>query len=488
MKVLLINPPYTYQTPWLQITEPLGILYLAAYLRSYSSHNIGVVDCLDNHSIHKIGKRLYWYGLTHVEMIKKISEFVPDVVGVTCMFSKKKNDFLGCLRVIKSHFPAIKIIVGGTYPSLFPEEVVHTGLVDYCVIGEGETSFHRLLNILDNKENGSLLDLDGIAFLNNGNLVLNPKLDYIENLDHIPFPARDLINYEAYITRKSVLHGLGLRRSASILTSRSCPNRCNFCSMYRIHGPRWRGRSAANVIDEILHLVREFGIQDLFVMDDNFTFKRDRIVAICDGIIQAGLRIRWNTPNGISINTLDYELLNLMKKSGCKSICIAIETGDEELRNKVIGKRLSNSKIKEVVHSAANLGIFITAFYIIGMPGETRDKFAKTLQQIVSLPLNGVAAAFANPLPGTKLYQDCIENNWCLLENSSDDNHNILYKPFIVTNDFSEEELIKREKAFYRTFMRAKIFTIIKDTLLMRNLLIYPPFLMRVVKDRLLRH
>jgi magnesium-protoporphyrin IX monomethyl ester (oxidative) cyclase len=222
-------------------------------------------------------------------------------------------------------------------------------------------------------------------------------------------------------------------------------------------------------------------------MDDNFTFKRDRIVEICNGIIQSGLKIRWNTPNGISINTLDEELLKLMKRSGCKSICVAIETGDEELRNKVIGKRLSDAKIDEVARSAAKVGIFVTAFYIIGMPGETRDKFERTLEQIVTLPLNGVAAAFANPLPGTKLYQDCIDNGWSLLGRDAV-RDNALYEPFIITEDFSEKELTRREKEFYHTFIRNKFFTIIKDTLLMRNLLLYPPFLMRIVKDRLFRY
>jgi magnesium-protoporphyrin IX monomethyl ester (oxidative) cyclase len=419
-------------------------------------------------------------------MIKRITACVPDVVGITCMFSKKKEDFLDCIRVIRERFPTIKIVAGGTYPSLFPEEVMQTGLVDYCVIGEGEMSFLRLLDVLRDHK-AKPFDLDGIAYMTNGGYVLAPKQYFIEELDLIPFPARDLINYEAYITRKSVLHGLGLRRSASILTSRSCPNRCNFCSMYRVHGPRWRGRSAGNVIAEIAHLVNEFGISDLFVMDDNFTFKRDRIVEICNGIIQSGLKIRWNTPNGISINTLDEELLKLMKRSGCKSICVAIETGDEELRNKVIGKRLSDAKIDEVARSAAKVGIFVTAFYIIGMPGETRDKFERTLEQIVTLPLNGVAAAFANPLPGTKLYQDCIDNGWSLLGRDAV-RDNALYEPFIITEDFSEKELTRREKEFYHTFIRNKFFTIIKDTLLMRNLLLYPPFLMRIVKDRLFRY
>jgi len=485
MRVLLINPSFSYPTPWLQITEPLGILYLAAYLRKHSKHEIYVVDCLDNSLIRKCGTRSYWYGLNEREMIDKIASFSPDVIGVTCMFSKKKDEFLKCVLSIKEHFTDVTIVAGGTYPSLFPEEVVKTGLVDYCIVGEGEESFTALLNALEAKD-VSLDGIEGLAFARDGLCIINPKSHYVKDLDTIPFPARDLINYESYITRKSVLHGLGLKRSASILTSRSCPNRCNFCSMYLIHGPRWRGRSASDVIAEIKHLTEKYNVRDLFIMDDNFTLKRDRVVQICKGIIDLKTNIRWNTPNGISINTLDYELLYLMKESGCKSICIAIESGDEELRNKVIGKRLQDSKIHEIARSAARLNIFVTAFYIIGMPGETREKFEKTLHQISTLPFNGVAAAFANPLPGTKLYQDCLDNKLTLLDFDSKDT-NILYKPFIVTKDFSKDELIRREKVFYRTFLKSKFFTILKDALLMRNHLLYPPFLMRIVKDRLFR-
>jgi len=485
MRVLLLNPSFSYQTPWLQLTEPLGLLYIASYLREYSDHEIFIVDCLDNHLITKVGTQSYWYGLTHEDMLDKISGFAPDVVGITCMFSKKKEDFLACAQAVRERFPDVTIVAGGTYPSLFPEEVVNTKLVDYCIVGEGEDSFLKLLDYLET--NGSSFGvIEGLAYIKDGEYVFNPKLHYINNLDQVPFPARDLINYESYITRKSVLHGLGLKRSASLLTSRSCPNRCNFCSMYRIHGPRWRGRSALNVIAEIEYLVNEFHVNEIFIMDDNFTLNRARIVDICQGIKQSGLNVRWNTPNGIAINTLDIELLTLMKESGCKNICIAVESGDEELRNKVIGKHLTDCKIEEVVNAAASLNIFVTAFYIIGMPGETEDKFNKTLSQIVKLPFNGVASSFANPLPGTKLYQDCISNNWTIL-GREDAYSNILYRPFITTDDFSEEELIRREKSFYRTFLRAKFFTIIKDALLMRNHLLFPPFLMRIIKDRLFR-
>ena len=175
-----------------------------------------------------------------------------------------------------------------------------------------------------------------------------------------------------------------------------------------------------------------------------------------------------------------------MKAAGCKNICIAIESGDEELRNDVIGKRLSNRKIKEVTNLSARLGIHTTAFYIIGMPGETEERFERTLDQIRTLPLNGVAAAFANPMPGTRLYEQCIKNKWTILQ-ADEEKDNVLYKPYIVTEDFSEKDLILREKRFYKTFIRSKFFTILKDALLLRNGLLRPSFLLRIVKDRLRR-
>lgn len=485
MKVLLINHPYSYETPYLQVTEPLGILYLAAYLRKFSTHEVSILDCLANRLVTRIGHNKYWYGIKESEILAKVETFNPDIIGISCNFSRKKSEFLSCGNAIRKKFPGKILIGGGTYPSLFPEDTLNSGVFDYVIIGEGEQSFLDLVNSLS--QNCIQLDkIEGLAFNKDGQIVINPKSNYIANLDQIPFPARDLINYELYLTRKSVMHGLGLGRIASILTSRSCPNRCNFCSMFRIHGPQWRRRSARNVVDEIVHLQKNYNVEELFIMDDNFTIQRERVLEICELIIRLGIRIRWNTPNGLSINTIDREMLISMKKAGCVSICVAIESGDDELRNIVIGKCLKTEKIEEVVRCAVNLGIMVTAFYIIGMPGETDEKFERTIEQVRTLPFNGVAAAFANPLPGTKLYQDCLDNRWILLD-SDENRKNVFYKPYVLTPDFEERDLLFREKRFYQTFLRYHLGTILKDTLLFRNKLLYPPFLMRVVRDRLFR-
>ena len=443
-----------------------------------------VLDCVDNKQVTKTARGRYWYGLDHREMVARAREVQPDLIGLTCMFSRKKDDLLASAKALRDGLPDVPLVAGGTYASLFPADILATRLFDYCVIGEGERALVALADALEGR--GRLSEIDGLGFRQDEQVHINPKRYFIKDLDSIPFPARDLINYEGYLSRKSVMHGLGLKRAASVLTSRSCPNRCNFCSMYRIHGPHWRARSPRDVVTELIHLKNVYDIQEFFVMDDNFTINKKRVLEFCQLLKEAKLGLHWNTPNGIAINTLDREVLQAMQDAGCTSICIAIECGDEYLRNQVIGKRLSNQRIEEVSRIAADLGIFTTAFYIIGMPGETEEKFQRTLDQLRQLPLNGVAAAFANPLPGTKLYEDCLANHWTILQDD-DPEQNAFYKPYVVTDDFDESDLLRREKRFYRTFVRAKLPTIIRDTLLFRNKLLYPPFLLRILKDRICR-
>jgi magnesium-protoporphyrin IX monomethyl ester (oxidative) cyclase len=485
MKIVLINPSYYYQTPFQQVSEPLGLLYLAAYIRHYSQHRVAIVDCLDTLEISKVSGGLFRYGVSLEKMIERIAREKPDIVGLTNIFSRKKDDFFNCAQAIRQHFPSVALVTGGTYSSLQPEEVIRESCVDYAIIGEGEESLVSLLEALEMGDTAPH-GIEGLAYRLQGEVHLTPKQHYIKDLDRLPFPARNLINYETYLNSKHVLHGLGLKRAASILTSRSCPNRCNFCSMSKVHGPKWRARSAANVVAEIAELVLKYGVQELFIMDDNFTLSKQRILDICAGIKEKGLKIHWNTPNGLAINTLDEEVLKEMKTAGLSHICVAIETGDNELRNMVIGKRLKDDQIEKVVRAASKLNLHVTAFYIIGMPGETEEKFRKTLEQIRRLPLNAVAAAFANPLPGTKLYDDCQKNNWTILR-EDDHSGNPFYKPFIITDHFTEADLINREKRFYRTFAKAKFLTLIKDAVLFRNKLLYPPYLMRIIKERLVR-
>jgi anaerobic magnesium-protoporphyrin IX monomethyl ester cyclase len=486
MNIVLLNGSFTYTTPYLPTTEPLGVLYLASYLRSHLPDKVQILDCVDTNVVEKIAPKTYRYGIDDGKMLSIIKDMNPDIIGITCSFTRKKNDFHRTAKLVKEHFPDAKLVAGGTYPTLFPEEVIKTGIFDYCIVGEGEDSFLQLVNSI--KSGLGFEGIDGLVYREGDKILVNKKTTYIQNLDDIPFPARDLINYErGYLTRKSVIHGLGLGRTASILTSRSCPNRCKFCSMFLVHGPKWRSRSPLNVINEIKELKYNYNINEFFILDDNFTLSKDRVLEFCDLLMQSKLKLKWNTPSGVSINTLDKKVLQAMKDAGCANTCIAIESGDEFIRNNVIGKKLSDKKIAEVLKYTSEIGLPVTAFYIIGMPGETEESFQKTLDQLRELPLNGAVCAFANPLPGTELYDDCIKNNYKILH-TDEDGSNDFYLPYIETSDFDSATLIEREKRFYRTFIKHKWPTIIRDTLLFRNKLLDPKFFMRMVFHRLLKN
>ncbi|HOK41707.1 MAG TPA: radical SAM protein [bacterium] len=482
-KICLINPGFIFESLNFYLCEPLGILYISSYLKKHFNNEIDIkiIDAISCSKIKKV-KNYYQYGLNDDEIIDLIKEYKPNLIGISNMFSLRSKEMFLLAEKIKRNLNNIEILVGGIYPTIFPEKTLESKFIDYVIIGEGEESFTNFINAKIN--NLSYQTIDGFGYKENSEIKIKPKKNFIKNLDILPFPDRESINYEFYINYKMKLYGLGSNRKASIITSRSCPNRCSFCSMYLSHGPHWRARSTENVIEEISYLVDRYKIEELFVMDDNFSLSKKRTLEICEKIIERKIKIKWNTPNGLSANTLDYEVLKKFKESGCKRICIAIESGDEYLRNKIIGKKLSDEKIKEVVTAANKLNLSIFAFYIIGMPEETNESFNKTIKQIKELKLNGVATSFATPLPGTKLYDICIKNNYFVDNKYSQIKFNM---PIIQTEHFTINDLIKREKIFYFEFFKSHFFQIIFDSLTGKNDLLNLTFLKRIIYDKLLK-
>ena len=252
--------------------------------------------------------------------------------------------------------------------------------------------------------------VDGLIYRRDGSFVKNKKRSFIEDLDSIPFPARELLDMTPYMHGSMIkrLYGLGGKPAMSILTSRSCPNRCSYCNMWLVHGSRWRGRSADNIISEIDEIVNRYKAEHLFIVDDNFTFKPDRTKIICERIIQKDYRIRWNTPNGISVKRVDDEMAALMKRAGCANVCVAIESGSEYIRNVVMNKKISNDEIEHAVSCFSRAGIPVVGFVLIGMPGEDAGRFDETMKFVRKLPLASIVVSYAIPFPGTKLHDDLI--------------------------------------------------------------------------------
>jgi len=214
--------------------------------------------------------------------------------------------------------------------------------------------------------------------------------------------------------------------------------------MWLVQGTHWRPRTADNVIEEIDEIVNKYRAEHIFIMDDNFTFNIDRIKIICERIIKKGYKFRWNTPNGISVKFIDDEMVSLMKQSGCANVCIAIESGSEYIRRKIMNKQISNNEIRNAVRCFKKADIPVVGFVIVGMPEEDEKNYNESFNFITSLPLTSIVVSFAIPFPGTKLYEYLIKEG--IIDSNFSIDMDDLNTPLYATEFFTKEDLIKRKQ------------------------------------------
>lgn len=459
MRVLLLNPPYkALKFAGLGISFPLGLGYLGTALRN---SGIGVV-ALDGAAVSppvEIGKGVLRFGLNPQELRQRIKDIKPDLVGIGCFFSSRFPAVLEAAQIIKSINDKIITVTGGVHPSLMPESVCVHPEIDFAVIGEGEHSFIKLIEAITEKKDFD--NIDGLAFKRNGQVVISPKTSFIGNLDSLGFPAWELFDMERYLSLGEYRWGLGRGRYAPLVTSRSCPYRCIFCDIHSIMGPKYRSRSPNHVADEIETLVTKYKVDEVSFEDDNLALDRDRFVQICKDIVYRKIKIRWNTPNGIHVGSLDGDSLDWAKASGCDSLNLAIESGDDFMRNRVIRKGLKKEKVYEVTKACHKVGIKPNAYFVIGMPGETDSSVANTQRYIKDLRFNNLSIFIATPIPGTKLFKECKDKGYFNSKSFEEDFANykatIFTQPSIETPDFDRFKVRVWQHKLFIAYFKATL-------------------------------
>lgn len=448
VKLLLVVSPYVFPQPNALRSEHLGVLYLAASARK-NGHEVKIFDPTLGHPT-ALRDGLFSFGAPEHEIAETIRSFAPDVLGVSCHYSFSRQCAFNVVDLAKRLDARTATVMGGIVPSIHGRRVLDDcPSLDYALVGESERTLLDLLSFLSNRT-PSLCDIDGLLFRDEGDVISNPKTHFIQDLDSIPYPARDLVDIHRYMNTGSRIFGLGNRPALSLLTSRSCPNHCSFCNMWMIHGRKWRMRSVDNVLGEIDEIVDKYHAEHIYVVDDSFTFNPSRTKVLLEQVIRKGYRIRWNTPNGISVHGIDEELVQLMKRSGCASVCLAIESGSEYIRNTVIGKRLPDEQIVKAVRLFQKAKIPTGGFLVLGMPGEDETHFRETLKLINRLPLSFVVAQFAIPFPGTKLYHDLVRMK--VIEDGWEMRMDTLSRPAFATRDFTLEDLVRRKRRLQFSF------------------------------------
>lgn len=402
MRILLINPKGLWKN-----FPSIGLAYLASVLKE----NFEVKICDSNY--------------TGENPFNAIDNFNPDVIGMSS-FSATFDESEKVAKYAKSKNKIT--ILGGPHVAFFQNELANSKYIDYSVWGEGEFSFPDLLNCIEKKEFEKIKNIPGIVFTENKKTIINsPKI--ILNLDNLPFPDFKLA-------------GISKLRDYPIFTSRGCPFNCIFCSVKRIMGGVWRGRSPKNVIEELVLAKKDYSAVNFHVLDDNFTFDVKRAKKICEILISENIKMEWNCPNGIRADRIDEELISLMAESGCKRIAFGIESGSPEVF-KMIGKGESLEKIEEAVRLAKKYNIWIQGFFIIGLPGDTFKRELESINFAKKIGLDSAAFGMAIPYPETRL-MEWINKNATALKSFKDYYISGLEtEPYYETKDFSREEMIK---------------------------------------------
>ena len=462
MKICLVNPPLVLSSQHINRPAPfypMGLLYVASALEA--GHQVSIIDALAEgwKNVHKIGVNGEdkWYGgLEFEEIAKRIKRDGIKLVAITVPFSISHWSAQKVASAIKDIDKNIITVLGGHHVTVRPLDVLSNNDVDYIVVGEGEYAMLELVDALEHGGSAGPEKIEGIGYKIDGKPVINPSRKPIQDLDSLPFPARHLLNLENYFS--AVEAGQSPRgdylpagkKWATLITSRGCPYECVFCAIHLTMGRKWRPRSAQNVVKEIEELVNIYGIRHFMIEDDNMTLDVTRAKEICDFIIQRKLGITWCMPNGVRADALDEELIKKMKASGCTEVFVAPESGDQNVVNNIIKKRIDLKKIEEAVRLFSKYGVNVNAVFVIGCIGETKENIRQSIgfaRKLIQLGAKGICANIATPYYGTELYRQAKEKGFLL--DIFNDEHLSSAQPLIFTPELTPKDLQEYKNQFY---------------------------------------
>lgn len=386
MRVMLIRPParHTVESEVPEAVEaenlsypPLALMSIAQFLLSQSSHDVTILDAqLDN--------------LDYPELEKQVSDWKPDVVGITC-FTVQLVDVHNTIQACR-RAGAKYVVLGGPHISDFPQESIGMPGVDAVVKGEGQKP---MLDLVNTWAAGKVAKGIPGTMAHAEDPIPEQDVYFSNNLDDYPIIDRTLVDYKRYY---DVMGAGGI--FTTMITSRGCPYRCTFCNTPR---HRYRVTTPQRACDEIEACIK-LGIKEIYFVDDTFNITNKRVHELCDEILARGLKFSWTVR--FRVKGVDRELLEKMKAAGCGRIQFGVEQGTEEglLRLK---KDVTSKEIEHAFKLCREVGIRTVAYFMIGTPTErTRQDVIDTINYSIRLNPDFVMYNILTPFPGTTLYDE----------------------------------------------------------------------------------
>jgi len=427
-----INPHYqavAFRDERLGFIPPISLLIVAALLEQEGVE----VDLIDTEAEQ----------LSYSATLERIKSFAPDLLG----FTITTLSFHATLMWIKQlkRDTGLPVVVGGEHVRLYPVETMSHEAIDFCVVGEAELPLPEFIKAF--REGRPFAGIRSIGFKKDGKTIIDRTLQFVKDIDTIPFPARHLIKNELYeniLTRR--------KNFTALISSRGCPFNCAFCNH---NHQKYRVRTARNVVDEIELNLKSYDIRDFDIYDSTFTADRKRVIAICDEIRRRKLKVGFTVRSRVDVVT--REMIDSLSAAGCHTIMYGIESSNPEILKRM-NKGITPDVVMETVRYTHRSGIKILGFFLFGFPGETRETLEDTIRFSLELPLDYALFSILLPMPETDIYTYYREHGlgdyWA--EYTLDESKDELIE-FIDTGVTREEASLYAITAYKRFFFRPRI-------------------------------
>jgi radical SAM superfamily enzyme YgiQ (UPF0313 family) len=440
--VLFVNPPSPDGLTYIRDIDRSGrysrentiwpqanLAYLAAALDD--RYKVDIIDC--------IAEKMSWPEFESLVLKKKPKYIVTNVIS-----SIVSNDMY--VADVGKKMGAQTIAIGPHVTALPDETLRDSPKLDYLILGEAEESLRELIDSLE--DGTDLKRVKGIGFRSeNGSAVITEKRPPIENLDDLPYPRHDLLPLDRYN-----LPLIG-KRYTFVMTSRGCPFNCTFCRSPVMWGKKVRKRSPDNIIGE-LKVLKNLGVKNIIFHSDTFTLDKNWTIELCRKMVDEQLEMRWMANS--RANTIDKEMLQWMKKAGCWMVAYGFESGSQKILDNV-KKEITLDQIKKAAQWTKDAGIGVWGYFIIGLPGETKETIDETIRLAKELPLDLVNFAVGAPYPGTGFFEYVEKNGYLLSKNWEDFDQN--YSAIVSYENLQATEITAGiQKAYREYYLRPTVF------------------------------
>ncbi len=380
--------------PFVYVSPPLGLLYIAAWVRERFNLEIVVV--------HQRAQ-----GWDAEQLVSHIVDFEPDIVGLGYM-TPSAYALPVLTQSIRAALPDALLVLGGPHVSALGMEAVAATTADVGVVGEGEIAMEHILRAYI--EGGDMADIPGIIWRNDeGVVVENPgTLPRIDDLDTLPMPAYDLLPDIRKIWPLPTMAPIPHRKYVSLLSSRGCPFGCTYC--HNTHGRKWRAHSAERMVEEAAYALKQTGGTEIEYLDDCFNLEKTRVIAFSEHLCKTMGPVKMSFPNANRADLLDDESVDALVTAGMYYTALSLESGAPRIQA-LISKNLDISKYLNTVRLCAEKRVFTNGFVMLGFPTETAAEMEETIRVAAESKLHIASFFRVTPFPNTPI-QRFVEERW----------------------------------------------------------------------------